>query len=232
MATMTRKEVVEFLKTRDKKKPVGHQVNYLGDKDLSGLDLSGLDLSHLDFQYVDFTDANLSGANMDGSFLCGTKFVRTNLNNVSMKNITVKMTEFSDCQMSGAVFSGASWMGDVGSMYLTSCNLGGAKFVGVKLSASFMFCNLADAVFDNAILADSLFVACILSYSSFRRVDLREIALNSSWIVGSLSTISLPEWTVYGESNHHKSLAMPVLDHIDLTGARQSSKTLSQFYVT
>lgn len=228
MAEMTRKDVVEFLKNRDKKKPVGHRVNYLGDKDLSGLDLSGLDLGHLDLQYIDFTNANLNSVNMDGSFFCGTKFIRANLNNVSMKNATITMTDFSGCQMSKAVLSGASWMNEVGTAYFTSCNLSGAKFIGAKLNASFMFCNLTDAVFDDATLTESSFVASILSYSSFRRVDLREIALNSSWIVGT-SAINLPEWTVYGENGR---LAVPALDHIELLEARQSSKTMSPLYVS
>lgn len=227
---MTREEVVEFLKTRDKQKPVGSRCNYLGDKDLSGLDLTGLDLSHLDLQYADFTDADLSGVNMSGSFLCGTKFIRSNLIGASLKDVTITMTDFTDCRMGEANLSGANWLGESGGAYFHRCDMKGAKFVGAKLNAPFTFCNLTDATFDNASLQGSTFLACVLSYASFRNVDLREINLNYFYMMGWRSAQELPVWTRYGDIEVYGNCALPLLDHLDLTGVRQSSETMRPTY--
>lgn len=230
MAKMARADVVEFLKNRDKTKPREYSCNYLGDNDLSGLDLSGFDLSHLDLQWIDFTGADLSGANMDGSFLCGTKFIQTNLSGASMKDVTITMTDFTDCQMQRVVLSGANWLGEVGGAYFHRCDMNGSKFEGAKLNALFTFCNLTDATFDNATITGSSFLACNLSFASFRNVDLREIHLNFFYMMGSHSVLEFPKWVEYGEVEGYRFCAIPKLDHIDLTGARQSSETLRFIY--
>lgn len=134
----------------------------LSDATLIMADLSGANLSKADLCRADISSASLAGATLSQAFLFGAKLTDTDLSTANLSKANLSKASLAGADLSRSTLLGANlfeanlWEANLDTANFTEANLSGAKLTETNLSGA-------------------IFHRCLIGYTEFVNVNLKDV---------------------------------------------------------